>query len=172
MKCYKHNTVDAVASCSQGCGRSLCSDCTEKYDVPLCDFCAASINQIADVELEEDRTSIKKRMIINTVILVGFAIVAIAGGITSNPPDWVMIFGIPIIYWGFTRFKRLFHAFLIKFNLTIFSSVGKWIIFYLIGGMITGILAPFVIPFLIYRDVKLLKTLPKKDVYSTSIKKG
>jgi len=38
MKCYKHENIDAVATC-RDCGRGLCSQCANKYFIPLCDYC-------------------------------------------------------------------------------------------------------------------------------------
>lgn len=38
MKCYYHNTEDAVGQCLE-CGRELCSSCMDKYDPPLCMKC-------------------------------------------------------------------------------------------------------------------------------------
>lgn len=43
MKCYLHNEVDAVASCS--CGKALCRECAAKYDRPVCQQCAEIANE-------------------------------------------------------------------------------------------------------------------------------
>lgn len=38
MKCYYHPERDAVSTCSD-CGKGLCKECTDKYDIIICDAC-------------------------------------------------------------------------------------------------------------------------------------
>ncbi|SHN55480.1 hypothetical protein [Desulfovibrio litoralis] len=40
MKCCNHTTIDAVAAC-KSCGRGLCSECADVYDIPTCPKCFA-----------------------------------------------------------------------------------------------------------------------------------
>lgn len=39
MKCYYHETRDAVAQCNR-CGKLICKECAEKRDPPICPDCA------------------------------------------------------------------------------------------------------------------------------------
>ncbi len=43
MKCFFHETVDAVATC-QSCGKSLCKECGAKYMPCACDECVSIQN--------------------------------------------------------------------------------------------------------------------------------
>ena len=68
MICYKHQNVAAVATCAQGCGRTLCSECVAEYEPPTCDICASAIQENNIAEVSKERSSIVKRMIINSII--------------------------------------------------------------------------------------------------------
>ena len=52
MKCYYHNTEDAVAVC-EDCGKYLCKKCSENFTMILCKDCA-------NERLEKNKLTAKK----------------------------------------------------------------------------------------------------------------
>ncbi len=66
MKCYYHENREAVATCNV-CGKALCPECADKYNVPLCGNCAST-------EVTEEKNRIKRNMMIGGGLIVAFIV--------------------------------------------------------------------------------------------------
>ena len=62
MNCYNHTDQPAVATCID-CGKGLCSECSNKYTILVCDSC--NLNR-----LYTEKSSIETRWIISIAIAV------------------------------------------------------------------------------------------------------
>jgi hypothetical protein len=148
MKCYTHPTADAVATCSNGCGRSLCAECADKYDSPLCDRCVEQHHAAVAQELHETRASLKKKMTINGVIFGLYVFLLISHSLFPDT-NWLGIFFIPIIVWAFKAFKWLMGALLYATNMMVFASMRTWGFVYFIGVFVMLILGIIIIPIML-----------------------
>jgi len=103
MKCYIHPGRDAVATCSS-CGKGLCSECAEKYQVPTCQPCTESINQQVIAE--------RKKPIVMTAIVAAISLF-IGFSTYSDARALLFTWGILGAYWGWALVKpMLFSAIL------------------------------------------------------------
>lgn len=89
MRCSQHPALGIVATCNQ-CGRGLCGECANKFNIPLC----ASCSQTA---LKMEKTEIAKSFVFSAVLV--FLGIALSSG---APPSArvltiYMFAGIP---WG------------------------------------------------------------------------
>lgn len=158
MNCYLHTDVSAVATCSQGCGRSLCPDCTEAYDPPTCRECADRIEEGFVAEVAQSKSAIIKKMIINALFYIPWIIFISHMGNQADTPYWLII---PFIVWGFFGFRWLMDAFLRVTGLTIFNTLQGWGWTYFVGSMVVGMFGFIVIPILLIMQFIQLRRLPK-----------
>ena len=157
MNCYQHTEVPAVASCAQGCGRSLCPDCVSVYEPPTCDSCANAIEENVVAEIQDTRKGILIKLIINVLLLIPYIAV-----MAFNDPRDPMIWPIfPMIIWGFFGFRALMNGFLRITGLVVFDSLQGWGIKYIIGSVLTGMFGIFVLPVLIVIQLVQLSKVPK-----------
>jgi hypothetical protein len=160
MNCYKHPHVTAVATCSQGCGRSLCSECSEAYHLPTCDNCAAAIESSIKAEITESRNSILKKIVINVLFLIPYIIILAS----QQPSDATMWLLLVVLAWGFIGFRWLLNTFLAVTGLAIFTTLGNWGFTYCLGSVFVGICGFLVIPVLVIMQLIQLYRLPKEDM--------
>ena len=106
MNCFQHTDVTAVATCAQGCGRSLCPECAEEFEPPTCNICASAIKNNTIAEVTQERSTIIKRMVINAVFLLAYVFLFINAQKNNQNPAvlWVMI---PIFIWGLIAYRWL-----------------------------------------------------------------
>lgn len=154
MNCYNHPNTTAVASCSKGCGRGLCLGCAQLFEPPTCEVCANQIIHQAEQEVEEARSSIISKILLNVLFLVPYIII-----LSSNNPHGA--YYVPIIIWGFIGFRWLLRAFAAVTGMVLFARFGTWGCTYLIGSIICGIFGFIIIPLLIIFQIVQLMTMPK-----------
>ena len=152
MNCYKHTETVAVASCAQGCGRGLCAECAEIYEPPTCENCAAQIESAQIQELSELKSSLIKRIAINSLFFVPYLVLMF----TDDPPLWVGIF---MLIWGFIGFRWLLDVFQAVTNLTLYNTFEGWGCNYLIGSGICAMFGFIVIPILVVMQAIQLKRI-------------
>lgn len=148
MKCYSHPGADAVATCSNGCGRALCAQCADKHNTPVCDRCVEQHHAAVAQELHETRASIQKKMLINSIVLGLFVFLVAVHSLFPNA-NWVALLIIPILVWAFKAFNWFMGALLYATNLTVFASFRTWGIVYFLGVLIMLILAFIIIPIML-----------------------
>lgn len=147
MNCYKHNNLTAVATCSNSCGRGLCSQCADIYKMPLCDNCAIEINSNIKRQSTSVRIKILGKIIVNIAFFVPYIILFSQQNAT---PDWL---AIPMIVWGFIAFRWLLNAFFNYTRISTYQKFKTWSITYFIGSLICAALGFLVIPFLIISEI-------------------
>ena len=67
MNCYNHTDQPAVATCID-CGKGLCSECSNKYNIFICDSCNLK-------RLYTEKSSIATRWGISIAIAVLFTLI-------------------------------------------------------------------------------------------------
>jgi hypothetical protein len=150
MKCYKHNGIDASANCHD-CGKALCNDCADQFSLMLCEGCLLANNEVVRKGLI--------RQFIKTVLFfaVGLFLGAqVEGGGLLGP----IIIGYFFLSFpaGMTLARKLLGK--------AFDSDAGWVIAFSLGTAI--FVGPFVAPFMIYKDIKELKSINalKRDIYA------
>ncbi len=76
LHCINHEDKVAVAKCI-GCGAGLCRECTEKYNIIVCDRC------VGEAAMYEKKAA-KKRLICMVVIFALFMLLGVYGTITDT----------------------------------------------------------------------------------------
>ncbi len=122
MKCFFHETADAVATC-QTCGKSLCKPCAAKYNPCACDDCV-QIQSNQEVLTKKQR---KQDALIDTnaelisAIIKGVLCSVILGfifSVTSSTPlpfaMYVMFFFVPFGWAVITYIEQWLPAFLMS----------------------------------------------------------
>ncbi|MDG0789947.1 DUF3818 domain-containing protein [Cohnella ginsengisoli] len=146
MKCYKHESVDASATC-QECGRALCRECSSRFSLLMCEGCLVQNNEI-----------VKNRLIKGFVMSGIFFAIGIAFGIMGDSGLFATLvtgYGLFGAYWSYTLMSKF-----IKGGMPMPLIKGVLALF-------TGI---FVAPFKIYWDVRELKKI--EEIKATIISNG
>ena len=160
MKCFYHETVDAVATC-QSCGKALCKQCASLYNPCTCDECV----QLNEIEYEEQRERDKKNALIDTNLEFLFATIKgvvcaiiltfIFTSINGTPTPFimsVMFFFVPF-GWALITFIEQF--------IPIFFLSGLLFIFYIVFKLAFSIFLG--IPCFLYQIIKYIVKLAKAD---------
>ena len=166
LSCFNHPDQVAVAVCKT-CGKGLCSVCTDKYTLQLCDKCLLANN-------EQVRDQLKKRQRKYTVALVLGLIAGLALGIGVLPDVGGMgLLLFPAIYgYFFPSVVAGFYA-VPKFNV-IFGKllrvpIAGWAVLLIViplGVMIWMLIGLFALPGQLN---KLKKELADLDATATQI---
>lgn len=135
MKCYNHNHMDAVATCS--CGKTLCHNCADKYGSPVCDSCAHTYLE----DIKKDQKSYYIKCYIISAIL--FVWLGSANG--------SILAGLPFACapWGWSVLNK------ITPNIFLSMSWIGWIAYFIIKLALSTIIGVFIAPFQIYKSIKV-----------------
>ncbi len=150
MKCHVHYNDDAVSQCSD-CGKGLCLDCTNKYNIPLCNTCATSRN-----------SAIKQLWIKNSILMAILFIIGFVISTDANNGFFQSIFvgyavaGIP---WGWSALDK------ITPNVFLILPLIGWVIYFVCKLLISLFVGMFVAPYKIYQIVKGLKKAKQLENY-------
>lgn len=153
MKCSKHYERDAVSQCID-CGKALCPECTNKFNMPLCDQCA--LNRInADKQL----------FVKNFIIMIGLFIVGFymgnmgqnGGGFFTRLLTGYFYAGIP---WGWSILTK------ITPSMFLFMSWFGWLMYFLIKLILSMLIGMFVTPYKIYKTIKGLSNAKALENYT------
>lgn len=169
MKCFHHPGRDAVAVCSNGCGRSLCQECASKGAKSVCGTCLASVSKdrkeqgkSADAAKTEKReavsvsadvgagASVSMKILLDIVVwisLVMALIISSAGGRESTIANILLI---PAMIWGFIEFRKFFRHSFGNFIIIVEGTKVLFFVFffiYIFGTALAAVLALVVIPF-------------------------
>lgn len=123
MKCYYHETDNAVATC-QHCGKALCKPCAGKYNPCRCDECF----DIQQATIEDNRKTKKKDALIDTnaefvMAIVKGLIASIAFTLFNNT-----------IYDTATPFLMSIFFFFIPFGWAVITYIEQWLPGLLMSG--------------------------------------
>lgn len=132
MDCYKHQGMSVVAQC-HNCGKGMCSECSERFTVMLCEKCLLENNEQA-----------KRKVIVSFVISIIFAVIGVYVGVHSGASGVVGAIGYCYlglsVPWGY-------------------SFVGKFITAPYFKAVLALFLGWAIAPFSIYRNIKELTVI-------------
>jgi hypothetical protein len=97
MKCYKHEGLDASASC-QACGRAMCGECTKRFTLMMCEGCIIENNNV-----------VKNRLIRGFVVSGLFFVLGIVLGVMNDygiGQTVVMGYGLFGAYWSYQLLSK------------------------------------------------------------------
>lgn len=106
MKCFYHTDHDAVATCSEKCGKSLCQECASMFGVSLCRDCFKSICISAKSEAGANRIKAIFSIVWNAFFFVAGIALALSEINNPNANLWVILgfcWGISGLPWVVTR---------------------------------------------------------------------
>lgn len=147
MKCYNHNDRDAVSTCLD-CGKGLCSDCTAKYNPPICDQCQLT-------RISNYKTELIKNAVIMTVLFLF--------GLFSDGGSIVIALALAGMPWGWSFLNKLTP------NVFLFMPIIGWVIYFSIKLALSMLIGIFVAPFQIYKLYNGFKQTQRLEQYSRSI---
>ncbi|MGL5256902.1 MAG: hypothetical protein ACRC76_07665 [Proteocatella sp.] len=145
MKCYQHIDNDAVAQCCD-CGKGLCSACTDKWSMPICDAC----NYLRAGN--EKKQVVKNLMLTIPLLMVGFLIVPSQADFGTKFMLGYLCAGIP---WGWSVLNR------ITPNIFLFLPIGGWILYFTIKFLIAYFIGIVALPYKLYKFIKIYKEAQK-----------
>jgi hypothetical protein len=148
MKCYKHYEMDAVSQCND-CSKSLCPQCSDKFDFPICENCNL-------LRIKNDRALLIKNSVFMIVLFVfGFSLSE--GDILAGLMSGYFFAGIP---WGWSALNR------ITPNVFLFLPLNGWIFYFVIKFALSLTIGMFVTPFKIYQIINGLNETAKLEQYT------
>lgn len=133
MNCHLHPQVAAVAACAQGCGRSLCVDCTQVHEPPTCGVCAQKIVAAHTQQVAVAKSELIKRIVINALFFIPYLLCLIAVLTHRDLPLWTII---PMAIWGFIGFRWLMSAFFSLTGIALFATLGRIGKLYVFGSLL------------------------------------
>lgn len=137
MSCYKHIENHAVAQCND-CGRSLCSQCADAFDPPLCLHCA-----------KERASSIKAELVKNIAISV---VLMIIGIVVIKSPLGILLAGIP---YGWAILN------LITPSMFLWMSWVGWLIYFFIKFLLAYFIGLIALPIKLIKWITQLVSINK-----------
>jgi hypothetical protein len=141
VKCYQHINEDAISQCCD-CGRGLCPECTNKWDIPICDACNY---QRASADKKQ---AIKNLIMTIPLFFIGFILFPSQGDFSTKFVFGYVCAGIP---WGWSALNR------ITPNIFLFLPIGGWIIYFIIKFFISYFIGIIALPYKLYRFIKTYK---------------
>ena len=162
MKCFFHESEDAVATCLN-CGKSLCKVCAAKYNPCSCDECI-ELNQIS---IEEQRKQKKKDALIDTnaefigsIIkgLIAAVILTLIFNVMDGEPIptfmSVMFFFVPFGWTVITYMEQWFPIFIMSGPIFLI-----YIVFKLVFSVVLGI------PCFLFQVIKYIFKFTKTNLH-------
>lgn len=154
MKCYFHETLDAVSTC-QHCGKGLCKECASRYIPCLCEECAA----LRERSAEQEKNQRKQDALIDTnrelifAVLKGLACsVALTLLFNALAPDRPTPFGISVMLF-FVPFGWAVITYLEQWLPVIFMSGILYVVYLIIKLTVSMLLG---VPCFIFQIVKYI----------------
>lgn len=160
LQCINHEDKPAVATCI-GCGVGLCRECTEKYNIIVCDRC------VGEAEMYEKKAA-KKRLICMVVVFVVFMLLGVYGTITDTinlgiergirtmlltPFMSYMFAGVPS---GWRAVDKIGIGKILDILLII--PIAGWAVWFLLKVVLSCFIGLVAMPIEIIKYVKLLKS--------------
>ncbi|MDN4605877.1 hypothetical protein [Sporosarcina highlanderae] len=168
MKCYKHNKLDAVATCNN-CGKGLCNECSDEFQPISCQRCALQNN-------ETFKSGLMVQLIVPIVIFISifvFSLVFMFSALKSlddsiGPLSYLLFFigvlinsyAIATVPFGWRFLNKLTP------DVFLFLPIAGWLFYFGVKFAISLSLGWIIAPFAVWRIKKDLKSinLTKQDV--------
>ena len=152
MKCYLHLEDEIVAQC-QACSRGLCSECSNMYQSPTCQNCAAEQNR-----------RYRGTLIRQLLISVGIFFLIFSSMANDSKAHNPLIFSLLVAYmaagipWGWAVLNR------VTPNVFLFLPVIGWLFYFGVKFYLSGMVGFFVTPFKIYRAIGDIREISRSRV--------
>ena len=168
MNCYNHIDLPAVATCID-CGKGLCSECSNKYTILICDSCSLK-------RLYTEKLSIATRWGISIAIAVLFTLL----NFEILPKDFLIylimlpsmiicVFIISIsIQYGWRALNSVMPpvSFVVSFFISWlligwFLALIGWILYVSIRVTLSFFIGLIITPIMLFKDIKRYKEVRK-----------
>ena len=168
MNCYNHIDLPAVATCID-CGKGLCSECSNKYTILICDSCSLK-------HLYTEKSSIATRWGISIAIAVLFTLL----NFDILPKDFLIdlimfpymiicVFIISIsIQYGWRALNSVMPpvSFVVSFFISWlligwFLALIGWILYVAIRVTLSFFIGLIITPIMLFKDIKRYKEVRK-----------
>ena len=168
MNCYNHIDLPAVATCID-CGKGLCSECSNKYTILICDSCRLK-------RLYTEKSSIATRWGISIAIAVLFTLL----NFEILPKDFLIylimlpsmiicVFIISIsIQYGWRALNSVMPpvSFVVSFFISWlligwFLALIGWILYVSIRVTLSFFIGLIITPIMLFKDIKRYKEVRK-----------
>lgn len=168
MNCYNHIDLPAVATCID-CGKGLCSECSNKYTILICDSCSLK-------RLYTEKSSIATRWGISIAIAVLFTLL----NFEILPKDFLIylimlpsmiicVFIISIsIQYGWRALNSVMPpvSFVVSFFISWlligwFLALIGWILYVAIRVTLSFFIGLIITPIMLFKDIKRYKEVRK-----------
>lgn len=168
MNCYNHIDLPAVATCIN-CGKGLCSECSNKYTILICDSCSLK-------RLYTEKSSIATRWGISIAIAVLFTLL----NFEILPKDFLIylimlpsmiicVFIISIsIQYGWRALNSVMPpvSFVVSFFISWlligwFLALIGWILYVSIRVTLSFFIGLIITPIMLFKDIKRYKEVRK-----------
>jgi putative membrane protein len=168
MNCYNHIDLPAVATCID-CGKGLCSECSNKYTILICDSCSLK-------RLYTEKSSIATRWGISIAIAVLFTLL----NFEILPKDFLIylimlpsmiicVFIISIsIQYGWRALNSVMPpvSFVVSFFISWlligwFLALIGWILYVSIRVTLSFFIGLIITPIMLFKDIKRYKEVRK-----------
>ena len=151
MNCYYHSESNAVATCTN-CGKGLCKQCTDRFNIPICESCCLSA-------LKEE-----KKVLMHPLKVLGIAFFIILflllPFLNYISLSWSGFFGFLIIFYFFAAMLYGFSSIRQNSNVIVerrYSSLSDQAVHDSTQMGCAAIIGIFVMPFKIKNDMKRYK---------------
>ena len=172
MNCYNHIDLPAVATCID-CGKGLCSECSNKYTILICDSCSLK-------RLYTEKSSIATRWGISIAIAVLFTLL----NFEILPKDFLIylimlpsmiicVFIISIsIQYGWRALNSVMPpvSFVVSFFISWlligwFLALIGWILYVSIRVTLSFFIGLIITPIMLFKDIKRYKEVNRTIKY-------
>lgn len=148
MNCYNHIELVAVSTC-RDCQKGLCSECSHKYESPICTQCNMK-------RIKEDKKAIYKEFAMT--FIGGFIIYFLmSSGETYEQKDFSLkIFSLFVSFGVISGWRTLSR---ITPSVFLFLPLIGWAIYFMIKFMLSLMIGWFMLPIRIVKNIKRLNDL-------------
>ena len=172
MNCYNHIDLPAVATCLD-CGKGLCSECSNKYTILICDSCSLK-------RLYTEKSSIATRWGISIAIAILFTLL----NFEILPKDFLIylimlpsmiicVFIISIsIQYGWRALNSVMPpvSFVVSFFISWlligwFLALIGWILYVAIRVTLSFFIGLIITPIMLFKDIKRYKEVNRTIKY-------
>jgi len=137
MRCHAHSHRDVVATC-QSCGRGLCEECAQAYNIPLCISCAQAA-------ITTERSALRRFFVISVALFALGLLLGLPYSLGSGLLWGYFLAGIP---WGWRALTR------ITPSVFLFMPIGGWAAYFAIKLALSSWIGGFALPYYTYTSVR------------------
>lgn len=150
MKCYRHNSDDAIGQCND-CTRGLCAICSEHFNALICDNCAL---KSADARFIEILKGFAFAIAIFVAVTVWFQSNT-KQSLPWNSPLILMPYMLACIPFGWVFLKRVIPQYVLTLH------VVAWILLFILRLWSSAIIGGIIAPYVVYKAIQDFRALKK-----------